>query len=181
MCGSNNVLVVSLVGTHLLCSFVMLFGCWTMSSQLLAKSSAREWISIIFLIGRGIKSVSYWIYTELTMLGTLRQIWPWQIIPEPDFLKSKLRLESWRVIKLPDVNQILAELFYAGYKTLCSEILTHRDVTWNKEELSLEFNTIEVTCMWESYLRQHVTTCEVWLKLAVGNVGRHDVTSFTGC
>jgi len=40
-------------------------------------------------------------------------------------------------------------------------------------------NTIEA--FEKGHLLQHVTSCEVQLQLEVVNVGRHHVTSFTGC
>jgi hypothetical protein len=71
------------------CSFVVLYGCCTLWSQFLAYSSAREWISTIFWIGWGIKSV-----TKLMILCGLEQIWPCQIINTwACFLKFKLLLK----------------------------------------------------------------------------------------
>ena len=82
------------------CSFVVVCGCCTLGSQFFFFFSATEWISTIFWIGWGIKSV-----IRLMMLRRVEQIWPCQIINTwACFLKFKLLLKRWRVVKLPGVN-----------------------------------------------------------------------------
>ena len=60
------------------------------------------------------------------------------LLPEPSAFEFELDIEKLKSHKSPGIDQVLAELFKAGGRTICCEIHIHTFV-WDKEELPEEW------------------------------------------
>jgi hypothetical protein len=57
------------------------------------------------------------------------------LVPEPSDSEVEMAIEKLKRHKLPDIDQIPAELIKAGGRTICSEVHKLINSIWNKQEL----------------------------------------------